>query len=111
MTTAPTPKRLQQKRTKGWRKPKGTICVGRGTRWGNPFRGSGDNPDRAMLARLYDEYLQRPEQAELVKAIKSELRGKDLCCWCPIDQPCHADVLIRLANGPSGELHGNRDIL
>lgn len=24
--------------------------------------------------------------------------GKDLACWCPINQPCHADVLLRLAN-------------
>ena len=28
----------------------------------------------------------------------SELRGKDLACWCPLDQPCHADVLLELAN-------------
>lgn len=28
-----------------------------------------------------------------------ELRGHDLCCWCPLDQPCHADVLLELANG------------
>lgn len=27
-----------------------------------------------------------------------ELRGKDLACWCPLDQPCHADVLLELAN-------------
>lgn len=29
----------------------------------------------------------------------SELRGKNLACWCPLDQPCHADVLLELANG------------
>ena len=28
----------------------------------------------------------------------NELRGKDLTCWCPLDQPCHADVLPKLAN-------------
>ena len=27
-----------------------------------------------------------------------ELRGKNLACWCPLDQPCHADVLLELAN-------------
>ena len=27
-----------------------------------------------------------------------ELRGKDLACWCPLDKPCHADVLLREAN-------------
>lgn len=26
------------------------------------------------------------------------LRGKNLACWCRLDQPCHADVLLRLAN-------------
>lgn len=30
-----------------------------------------------------------------------ELRGHDLACWCPLDQPCHADVLLELANGPT----------
>lgn len=29
------------------------------------------------------------------------LRGRDLACWCPLDQPCHADVLLAIANGPS----------
>jgi hypothetical protein len=27
------------------------------------------------------------------------LRGKDLACWCPLSEPCHADVLLELANG------------
>jgi hypothetical protein len=30
----------------------------------------------------------------------TELRGKNLACWCPLDQPCHADVLLELANAP-----------
>lgn len=28
------------------------------------------------------------------------LRGKNLACWCPLDHPCHADVLLELANRP-----------
>ena len=28
----------------------------------------------------------------------AELRGRDLCCWCPLESPCHADVLLELAN-------------
>lgn len=28
------------------------------------------------------------------------LRGRDLACWCPLDKPCHADVLLDLANSP-----------
>lgn len=30
--------------------------------------------------------------------IKRELRGHDLACWCPLDEPCHADVLLEVAN-------------
>jgi len=35
----------------------------------------------------------------LVDSIREELAGKDLACWCPLDKPCHADVLLELANG------------
>ena len=28
----------------------------------------------------------------------NELKGKDLACWCSLDKPCHADVLLKLAN-------------
>lgn len=27
-----------------------------------------------------------------------ELRGRPLACWCALDAPCHADVLLELAN-------------
>jgi hypothetical protein len=27
------------------------------------------------------------------------LRGKNLACWCKLGEPCHADVLLELANG------------
>lgn len=30
--------------------------------------------------------------------IRNELAGFDLACWCPLDQPCHADVLLEIAN-------------
>lgn len=32
--------------------------------------------------------------------IRSALRGKNLACWCRLDQPCDADVLLELANRP-----------
>lgn len=35
-----------------------------------------------------------------VEDIRREMAGKDLCCWCPLDQPCHADVLLEVANAP-----------
>lgn len=34
-----------------------------------------------------------------LEEVRAELRGRDLACWCPLDQPCHADVLLELANG------------
>ena len=35
-----------------------------------------------------------------ITALRTELAGRDLACWCPLDQPCHADVLLELANAP-----------
>lgn len=37
---------------------------------------------------------------EQMIAALDDLRGHDLACWCPLDQPCHADVLLDLANRP-----------
>lgn len=34
-----------------------------------------------------------------VREALAELRGKDLACWCALDQPCHRNVLLELANG------------
>jgi hypothetical protein len=44
--------------------------------------------------RLHREHLTDVELA----AIKRELRGRDLACWCPLDEPCHADTLLEIAN-------------
>jgi hypothetical protein len=30
--------------------------------------------------------------------IRAELAGKDLACWCALDQPCHVDILLAIAN-------------
>jgi hypothetical protein len=38
-----------------------------------------------------------PNRTKLIERL-SELRGKNLACWCPLDAPCHADVLLELAN-------------
>jgi hypothetical protein len=37
-----------------------------------------------------------------MEAVRSELSGRDLCCWCPLDSPCHADVLLNIAAGGGG---------
>lgn len=108
------PKRIQLRRTKGWRKPEGAIVVSRPSRWGNPvtidqMREHYPDHDDSGLRRMvvsdfrglvegrFDEW---PEGATYpsMGEIRSELAGHDLACWCPLDQPCHADVLLELAN-------------
>lgn len=111
-----TPKRIQRHRTKGWRMPEGAVYVGRPSRWGNPYCACGryehdamhvDSPAEAVEAFLVairnndvgDRFHRECPTAE---EIRHELSGKDLVCWCPPDQPCHADVLLRIANNPEG---------
>lgn len=51
-----------------------------------------------QVVELYRRWIeQRPE---IVAAAREELAGRDLMCWCPPGQACHADVLLQLANGP-----------
>jgi hypothetical protein len=90
------PVRIQLSRARGWRKPAEAVVVARPSRWGNPFPVGAEVPTRARAVELYEEHLAaRPE---LVARARAELRGKDLACWCPPDGPCHADVLLRVAN-------------
>jgi hypothetical protein len=138
-----TPKRIQRKRTKGWRMPEGAVYVGRPTVFGNPFRaykceccGYWDVRDDNGVTYLVDHQYVRQEHVrrdfrtwtsrdqanrEAVRLYMDELtywywfggrmkhdapfreaveslRGHDLACWCPLDQPCHADVLLEVAN-------------
>ena len=99
------PKRIQRKRTKGWKMPEGAIYVGRPTLFGNPWMigqhvGPAEPPmSRQQAVECYRKYIianaAGPERYRLPLA---KLRGKDLACWCPLDQPCHADVLLEIAN-------------
>jgi hypothetical protein len=95
--------RVQWKRTPGWRAardlPAGYIYVGRGTgprgRWGNPFPEKEYGLDEAI--RLHREWILADPAR--VAAVRAELKGRPLACWCRLDQPCHADTLIAIANG------------
>lgn len=117
------PTRIQRSRAKGWRMPEGAIYVGRPSRWGNPFRvwnngmgwpvvldpkGTAYLPEqrltweaaRRWAVELHRQWLRYPTRFTIVAPPDlTALRGHDLCCWCPLDQPCHADVLIEIANG------------
>ncbi len=104
-----SPQRIQRKRTKGWRMPPNTKCVDRSTGWGNPFvvgepkwladiDGNPvivDVPDAEAAVKLFRWYVEdHPDRMAEV----SKLAGYNLACFCPVDAPCHADVLLELAN-------------
>ena len=118
------PERIQRKRTRGWKTPPNTVYVGRPTIWGNPFDDPGIYGDAARRTALFRKFIQdaealvlgpRPEELapgvvwptiltelgergqEVLRRLP-DLRGKNLSCWCPPGQPCHADVLLELAN-------------
>jgi len=73
--------------------PAGAIYIGRGSRWGNPFR-IGQDGDRATVIVKYERWLV--DQHHLLRTL-DELRGLDLVCFCA-PRPCHGDLLLRLAN-------------
>ncbi len=88
--------------------PEGAVYVGRPTQWGNPWRITMDEGyDAARAVEDYRRWLMcdpavrgfetvfgKPPTPEDI----ASLRGKNLACWCRLDQPCHADVLLKLAN-------------
>lgn len=115
------PQRIQRKRTKGWRMPEGAVCVDRSTRFGNPFpvdcygqAGAVDKFRRLMTGNMSAREMSESSRSDrwsdsggislvsvrgFIKDDLAALRGKDLVCWCRPNQPCHADVLLELANG------------
>ncbi|HXW79546.1 MAG TPA: DUF4326 domain-containing protein [Acidimicrobiales bacterium] len=102
--TAPgaPPRRVQRKRAPGWRMPPSAVCVGRPTRWGNPYRVGVEVAGRAEAVERYRAWLGTPG-APTPEQIHDHLTGRDLCCWCPPGEPCHADMLLELANGAVDE--------
>ena len=113
--------RIRLSRAKGWRMPPNAVKVDRSTRWGNPFRvddcrkagyrGTDEQiaercvgAFEAWLGPFWRTNWDGPEsdaaRTRILEGIE-QLRGRDLACWCKLDQPCHADVLLRLANAPT----------
>lgn len=117
-----TPKRIQRQRSKGWRMPEGAVYVGRPTKWGNPWRvedgclvrhgleqPGDDRPHivplsvkgglttASALVALYREEVGRWPSWRRHQIVEL-LKGRDLVCWCRENHPCHADVLLELAN-------------
>lgn len=94
--------------------------VGRPTKWGNPFkidtsngkcgalglqRGVADSPKHAVI--FYEQHIRRVMDASRCDVkeylpyymMLNELSGKNLACFCAEGQPCHADILLKIANG------------
>lgn len=109
--------------------PPGAVYVGRPSVYGNPFRVGAPfcGPTLrtvhvpAEAVATFADWLRRDElhplcwDRELVEAHgalraalgRGDLAGCDLACWCPLDQACHADVLLELANPGSGKRGGD----
>lgn len=121
------PERIQRRRMAGWRMPEGAVCVTRPSKYGNPIiirRRKGEDgrwewkvtgsPRYRSGPAFNLQHTARHEAKEQFKAdllrwrdikypsideIVRELAGKDLACWCPLGEPCHADILLEIANG------------
>lgn len=107
------PIRVQLSRKKGWKMPPNTVKVDRSNvAFGNPFV-VGELPPLAFW-KYHRDFVETAEQAVslyrrmLLSNLVSDaavdallkLRGKNLACWCALDKPCHADVLLEIANAP-----------
>lgn len=113
-----TPKRIQRKRTAGWRMPAGAKSVTRPHQWGNHWRIGDSDPDDGHPMTGPEVIRRFTEDATRMHAVNpawlAPLRGKDLACFCPLcDEhkdgkplgvecadcsPCHVDPLLRLSN-------------
>jgi hypothetical protein len=110
-----TAHRVKLSRAKGWTMPPNTVKVDRTTRWGNPYAleyAYGAWKVVGPGGRVYGVWDYKPAAVrkaielfvaslndEECSAIRADLAGKNLACWCPLDGPCHADALLQIANG------------
>lgn len=109
------PVRIQRKRIKGWRMPENTVSVTRPGKYGNPFAVNKKVPTRYIIDLSSDDYfhfikyecgyVDNTENAiylfkkYVLPTLNLEsLRGKNLACFCNLNSPCHADILLQEAN-------------
>ena len=96
------PARVQLRRTKGWRLPPATVVVARPSKWGNPYKMGQPIGSTSIAPLSVAESVEWFEHALVAGDLPvgledlAELVGHDLACWCHLDAPCHADVLLRL---------------
>jgi len=105
------PIRIQRSRAKGSRLSAANglpiVCVSRPSKWGNPFStdlaGAAGDRKAALRAQSVAQFRHALASGDAslgfsLADVTHELRGKNLACWCPLDEPCHADVLLDVAN-------------
>ena len=90
------PARIQRKRTKGWRMPPNTVYVGRPSKFRNMCRVGVDVQTAEQAVFHFRRNVAHDEK--YCEMVRQELQGKNLACWCSLDQPCHVDILLELAN-------------
>ena len=90
------PRRLQLSRKKGFQLPAGAVVVSRPTKWGNPYKPG--KLTRAQAVASYRRDLMAGKLRVSAADARKELNGHDLACWCSLDGPCHANVLLKVAN-------------
>lgn len=92
------PRRIQRRRTKGWRAPAGVKYVGRPSLWGNPFA----TGDAVADVAAHRDWLLGCLTLGMIKIeeLVEDLGAYDLMDWCELGSPCHADTLLAFANDP-----------
>lgn len=71
--------------------PLNTVYVGRPSKWGNPFKMDA-TCSREKAIQLYDLWLE--DKLSQDPHFLDALKDKDIACWCPLDKPCHADIIL-----------------
>jgi hypothetical protein len=92
------PVRITLSRKKGWRMPSNTVKVCRPGKFGNPFVVGVDGTAAECVEKFAMDIYHPTGRVGFEVDDVATLRGKNLACWCKRGAPCHADVLLELAN-------------
>lgn len=106
MTDSPRPIRLRLSRRLGFNLQAESLAanglpavnIARPSRWGNAIaRRQGVHPGEAAVAAFHS-WLENEAPQRWKNKARSVLKGKNLGCWCALDAPCHADILLAFVN-------------
>jgi hypothetical protein len=90
------PRRFRLSRKKGARKPAGAIVISRPSKWGNPHKIGRLTREQAIAAYKRDLYAGKLRFT--LADVKRELKGRDIACWCRLEDACPGDLLMAIAN-------------